>query len=82
VITVARQHVEHAHRYEPGQGGVKVEVERNSRGYTWRLVVDRSRREGESYADAFKAAQDEIAAANEAMVGMFGSTGEALTPAA
>jgi hypothetical protein len=66
------QHVEHTHRDEPGQGAVKVEVERNSRGYTWRLVVDRPRREGESFADAFAAAQDRIRAANEEMVRTFG----------
>jgi hypothetical protein len=76
------EHVEHTHRYEPGQGGVKVEVERNSRGYTWRLVLDRPRQAGESYADAFAAAQDEIADADGAMVRMFGSTGTTLEKAA
>ena len=76
------EHVEHVHRSEPGQGGVKVEVERNSRGYTWRLVVDRPRLPGESYADALEAAQAEIAQADAAMVRLFGSTGETLKPAA
>jgi hypothetical protein len=76
------EHVEHTHRYEPGNGAVKVEVERNSRGYTWRLVVDRPRLAGESYADAMAAAQDEIAQADAAMVRMFGSTGATLEKAA
>jgi hypothetical protein len=76
------QRVEHTHRHEPGQGGVKVEVERSSRGYTWRLVIDRPRLEGETFADAFAAAQDRIAEANGEMVRMFGAVGEALKPAA
>jgi hypothetical protein len=76
------EHVEHVHRSEPGQGGVKVEVERNSRGYTWRLVVDRPRQPGESYADAMAAAQTEIAQADAAMCRMFGTTGATLEKAA
>jgi hypothetical protein len=76
------EQIEHTHGYEPGQGGVKVEVERNSRGYTSRLVVDRPRRDGESYADAFAAAQTEIADANGAMVRMFGQTAATLEKAA
>jgi hypothetical protein len=47
-----------------------------------RLLVDRPGRGGESYAEAFAAAQAEIADANGAMVRMFGSTGVTLEKAA
>jgi hypothetical protein len=40
------------HTYEPARGGVRVKVEKNSRGVNVEVAVDRPRKDGETFDEA------------------------------
>lgn len=70
------EQVAHVHTHLPTGGSVVLEVERNSRGYTWRAKVDRPVREGESLEQARVAALAELDLAHTEMAQRFGGASD------